>query len=224
MARFLKHKVVAETLRVGLIPVFYSDDVEIALGVTKACAEGGAPLIEFTNRGDRAIQVFNELTKRIEKELPEVILGAGTVIDPPTAALYINSGANFIVGPSLVPDIARLCNRRKVLYVPGCQTPTEISEAEELGAEIVKLFPASTLGPNFIRDIRGPSPQTLLIPSGGIALNEKEINEWVKAGAIALNLGSALIRKDLMTQHRYDEIRESVKKCIGWINEAKATI
>jgi 2-dehydro-3-deoxyphosphogluconate aldolase / (4S)-4-hydroxy-2-oxoglutarate aldolase len=223
MARFLKHKVVAETLRVGLIPVFYSDDVEIALGVAKACAEGGAPLIEFTNRGDRAIQVFNELSKHIDKELPEVILGAGTVIDPPTAALYINSGANFIVGPSLVPDVARLCNRRKVLYVPGCQTPTEISEAEELGAEIVKLFPASALGPNFIKDIRGPSPQTLLIPSGGITLNEKEITEWVKAGAIALNLGSALIRKDLMTERRYDEIRESVKRCIGWINEAKAT-
>ena len=222
MARFLRHIVVEETLRVGLVPVFYTGDIEVALGVVKACVEGGARLIEFTNRGDRAIHVFDELSKRLEKELPEAILGAGTVIDSPTAALYINSGANFIVGPSLSPEVARLCNRRKILYVPGCQTPTEISEAEELGAEIVKLFPASALGPNYIKDLRGPSPQTLLMPSGGISQNEEDVSKWVKAGAVAVNMGSALIRKDMMTEKKYGEIKESVEHCIGWINKAKA--
>jgi 2-dehydro-3-deoxyphosphogluconate aldolase/(4S)-4-hydroxy-2-oxoglutarate aldolase len=222
MAKFLRHKVVGEALRVGLVPVFYSGDVEVAMGVAQACVEGGTRLIEFTNRGDGAIHVFDELSKRLDKELPEAILGAGTVVDAPTAALFINSGANFIVGPSFSPDVARLCNRRKVLYVPGCQTPTEISEAEEMGAEIVKLFPASALGPDFVRDLRGPSPQTLLMPSGGITLNEGDVSKWVKAGAVALNMGSALIRKDLMAEHRYGEIREGVESCIGWIKDAKA--
>jgi 2-dehydro-3-deoxyphosphogluconate aldolase/(4S)-4-hydroxy-2-oxoglutarate aldolase len=219
MAKFLRHRVIGEVLRVGLVPVFYNGEVDVAMGVVRACVEGGARLIEFTNRGDRAYHVFNELSKRCDKELPEAILGAGTVVDPPTAALYINSGANFIVGPSLNPEAARLCNRRKVLYVPGCQTPTEISEAEEIGVEIVKLFPASVLGPKFVRDLMGPSPQTLLMPSGGISLNEKEVTEWVTAGAVALNLGSALIRKDQMTEHKYGEIRENVERCIGWIKE-----
>ena len=222
MAKFLRHKVVGEALRVGLVPVFYSGDVEVAMGVAQACVEGGARLIEFTNRGDRAIHVFDELSKRLDLELPEAILGAGTVVDAPTAALFINSGANFVVGPSFSPEVARLCNRRKVLYVPGCQTPTEISEAEELGAEIVKLFPASALGPDFVRDLRGPSPQTLLMPSGGITLNEGDVSKWVKAGAVALNMGSALIRRDLMAEHRYGEIREGVERCIGWIKDAKA--
>jgi len=217
----LRHEVIEEALRVGLVPVFYYGEVEVAVGVARACVEGGARLIEFTNRGDRAIHVFNELSKRLEDDMPEVILGAGTVVDPPTAALYINSGANFIVGPSFSPEVARLCNRRKVLYVPGCQTPTEISEAEEMGAEIIKLFPASVLGPDFVRDLRGPSPQTLLMPSGGIALNEEDVSKWVKAGAVALNMGSALIRRDLMAEHRYGEIRENVERCIGWIKDAK---
>jgi 2-dehydro-3-deoxyphosphogluconate aldolase/(4S)-4-hydroxy-2-oxoglutarate aldolase len=222
MAKFLRHKVIGEALRVGLIPVFYSGDVEVAMGVAQACVEGGTRLIEFTNRGDGAIHVFDELSKRLDKELPEVILGAGTVVDAPTAALFINSGANFIVGPSFSSEVARLCNRRKVLYMPGCQTPTEISEAEELGAEIVKLFPASALGPDFVRDLKGPSPQTLLMPSGGITLNEGDVSKWVKAGAVALNMGSALIRKDLMAEHRYGEIRDGVERCIGWIKDAKA--
>jgi len=222
MAKFFRHKVVEEALRVGLVPVFYNGDVEVAMGVVQACVEGGARLIEFTNRGDRAIHVFNELSKRLDEELPEAILGAGTVVDPPTAALYINSGANFIVGPSFSLEVARLCNRRKVLYVPGCQTPTEISEAEEMGAEIIKLFPASALSPDFVRDLRGPSPQTLLMPSGGIAFNEGDVSKWVKAGAVALNMGSALIRRDLMAEHRYGEVREGVERCIGWIKDAKA--
>jgi 2-dehydro-3-deoxyphosphogluconate aldolase/(4S)-4-hydroxy-2-oxoglutarate aldolase len=222
MAKFFRHKVVEEALRVGLVPVFYNGDVEVAMGVVQACVEGGARLIEFTNRGDRAIHVFDELSKRLEEELTEAILGAGTVVDPATAAQYINSGANFIVGPSFSPEVARLCNRRKVLYVPGCQTPSEISEAEEMGAEIVKLFPASALGPEFVRDLRGPSPQTLLMPSGGIALNEGDVSGWVKAGAIALNMGSALIRRDLMAEHRYGEIREGVERCIGWIKAARS--
>jgi 2-dehydro-3-deoxyphosphogluconate aldolase / (4S)-4-hydroxy-2-oxoglutarate aldolase len=222
MARFLRHRVVGEALRVGLVPVFYNEDNEVAAGVTRACVEGGARLIEFTNRGDRAIDVFNGLSKRLDAELPDAILGAGTVIDAPTAALYINSGANFIVGPSFNPEVARLCNRRKVLYIPGCQTPSEISEAEELGADLVKLFPASVLGPEFIRDIRGPSPQTLLMPSGGITLREEDVAEWVKAGAAAVNMGSALISKALMAERKYGEIRESVERCIGWIGKARA--
>lgn len=222
MAKFLRHRVVGDLLSIGLVPVFYHGDVDVAMNVVKACVEGGVRLIEFTNRGDRAINVFYELTKRLDKELPEAILGAGTIIDAPTAALYINSGANFIVGPSLNPEVARLCNRRKVLYVPGCGTATEIGEAEELGVEIIKLFPASALGPDFIKDLRGPSPQTLLMPSGGIFLTEGDLSKWVKAGAVAVNMGSALVSKDLIAARKYSEIKESVERCIGWISSARS--
>jgi 2-dehydro-3-deoxyphosphogluconate aldolase/(4S)-4-hydroxy-2-oxoglutarate aldolase len=221
MAKFLRHKVIEKVLRAGLIPVFYNGDVDVALGVVSACVEGGAHLVEFTNRGDRAYNVFNELSTRCDEELPEAILGAGTVVDPYTASLYINSGANFIVGPSLNVEVARLCNRRKVLYIPGCQTPTEISEAEELGVDIVKLFPASVLSPKFVKDLMGPSPQTLVMPSGGISLDEKEVAEWVEAGAVALNLGSALISRNLMVERSYGEIRENVEHCIEWIKKAE---
>jgi 2-dehydro-3-deoxyphosphogluconate aldolase/(4S)-4-hydroxy-2-oxoglutarate aldolase len=221
MTRFLRHQVVGDALRVGLVPVFYYGDIDVAFGVVKACAEGGARLIEFTNRGDRAFQVFTELAKRLDKELPDVMIGAGTVVDASTAAIYINSGASFIVGPSLSAEVSRVCNRRKVLYVPGCQTPTEIGEAEELGADIVKLFPASVLGPEFIKDLKGPSPQTLLMPSGGIKLDESEVTKWVKAGAAALNIGSALVRRDLMAEHRYVELKEAVERVVDWIRAAR---
>jgi 2-dehydro-3-deoxyphosphogluconate aldolase/(4S)-4-hydroxy-2-oxoglutarate aldolase len=222
MARLLRIKIVEEILRVGLVPVFYNDDPEIAFEVARACLEGGARLVEFTNRGDRAHDVFNRLSMRCETEIPDSLLGAGTVIDPCTAAQYINSGANFIVGPSFNPEVAKICNRRKILYIPGCQTPSEISDAEELGADVVKLFPASSVTHKFVRDLMGPSPHSLVMPSGGIGLDQKEIQEWIKAGAVALNLGSALIRKDLMTNRRFNEIREGVKHCIQWIDEAKA--
>jgi 2-dehydro-3-deoxyphosphogluconate aldolase/(4S)-4-hydroxy-2-oxoglutarate aldolase len=221
MPRFPRHRVLESILSVGLIPVFYNGDIEVARQIVRACHEGGARVVEFTNRGARAHTVFRELAQWCERELPECILGAGTISDPETAALYINEGADYIVGPMLNPEVARLCNRRRVLYIPGCQTPTEISEAEELGADIIKLFPASVLTPRFVRALHGPMPHSLIMPSGGVRNTREEVTEWIRAGAAALNMGSDLIRRDLVEKRDFDEITAGVRRCLGWIAEAR---
>jgi len=222
MGLFEKHEVIAKLLEVGLVPIFYHGNVEVAKAVSTAVAEAGSKLLEFTNRGARAYLVFKELSEWREKERPDLILGAGTILDPATAALYINLGADFIVGPSFNPEVAKVCNRRHIPYIPGCSTPTEIATAEEYGADIFKIFPAQVLTPSFVKNLLGPCPWLKLMPSGGITPERKEIEEWIKAGAVALNMGSALLRKDLIQAGKYDELRKKVEEALLYIREAKA--
>jgi 2-dehydro-3-deoxyphosphogluconate aldolase/(4S)-4-hydroxy-2-oxoglutarate aldolase len=223
MARFDRLTVLNAMLETGMVPVFYNGDLNVAKRIVAACAEGGSKLVEFTNRGDRAWNIFTELIAFAEQVHPELILGVGSVIDMPTAALYIASGANFIVGPVLSPEIARLCNRRKIAYCPGCGTASEISEAEELGAEIVKIFPGGLVGgPAFVRAIHGPMPWTRLMPTGGVDAAKKEaVQEWIKAGAACLGIGSKLIRKDLVAAGDFAAIRDNVRQVLAWIREAR---
>lgn len=221
MPKFLKHKVLEKILEIGLLPVFYNGDVEVAKKIVQACADGGAKVIEFTNRGDFAYQVFSELSKWCSLEFSDILLGAGTIIEPATAALYINCGANFIVGPVFNPDVAKTCSRRKVAYIPGCQSPSEISKAEEMGADIIKVFPAKVLTPVFIKAMLGPFRSAKLMPSGGVDTTRKDIFAWIKASASALNIGSNLIRKDLVKAGDFEEIRKMVEQCILWIKEAR---
>ena len=221
MASFLKHKVVNQIFEIGLVPVFYNKDVKVSEKIVQACADGGAKVIEFTNRGDLAYDVFVELVKWSKKDLPDVILGAGTILDPATADQFINHGANFITSPVFNPEVAKICNRRKIAYIPGCMTPSEISLAEEYGIEIVKIFPGSVVGPEFIRAILGHCPWFRLMPSGGVEVDRQNIFRWIKAGASALNIGSNLINKDLIKADDYNSIKELVKQCINWIKEAR---
>jgi 2-dehydro-3-deoxyphosphogluconate aldolase/(4S)-4-hydroxy-2-oxoglutarate aldolase len=224
MANFVKHKVIEEILRNGLLPVFYNNDIKVSENIVQACAEGGATVVEFTNRGDVASEVFNELIIWSKKELPQVILGVGTILDPATAAVYINSGANFIVGPIFNPDVAKICNRRKIPYIPGCMTPSEISAAEATGADIIKVFPGSAVGPDFIKAVRGPCPWFRLMPSGGVEVNQQNISSWITAGAAALNIGSNLIKKDLVKASDFNGIKKLVEECIRWIKEAREKV
>jgi 2-dehydro-3-deoxyphosphogluconate aldolase/(4S)-4-hydroxy-2-oxoglutarate aldolase len=221
MPKLLRHKVIEELLRSGLIPVFYNNSIDICKNVVKACYEGGSKIVEFTNRGDLAYTVFNQLSRWCNQEIPTMILGSGTINDPATAALYINAGANFIVSPSSNPEVAKVCNRRKVLYIPGCMTPSEISKAEQMGADIIKLFPAIVLTPKFVKSLLGPSPKTQIMASGGVRANRDDIKEWMNAGTVALNIGSDLIRKDLLNEKKYEKIKENVEQCIKWIRQAK---
>ena len=223
MAKFMKHEVIGKILEVGLIPLFYNGDVEIAKKIVQACVNGGAKVVEFTNRGDFAFQVFSELARWCNKEFNDVILGVGSVIDPMTAALYINCGANFVVSPVFNPEIAKICNRRKVPYIPGCGTPSEISTAEEMGCDLIKIFPGSRLKPGFIKSVRGPSPWVNLIPTGGVDATKENIYSWIKAGAVALGMGSRLIRKDLVAARDFNAITKKVEDCIRWIQEARGT-
>lgn len=223
MARFDRMTVLNTIIADCLVPVFYTGDLEIARKILAACAEGGARAIEFTNRGDRAWQVFSELNAWAEKACPQVMLGVGSIVDAPTAALYISAGANFVVGPILNAEVARLCNRRKIAYCPGCGSATEISAAEELGVEIVKVFPGGQVGgPAFVKAVRGPMPWTRIMPTGGVDAGSKEnVQEWVRAGVAGLGIGSKLIRKDWVAAGNFEAVRDNVAQVLAWIKEAR---
>lgn len=222
MARFMRLEVVNTLLDAGLVPLFYNGEVDTAIEIVNACIQGGSRVIEFTNRGELAYPVFTELVKHFAKADPSVMLGVGSIMDAPTAALYLASGANFIVGPSFNPEIARLCNRRKVLYIPGTATETEIATAEEHGAEICKIFPGEAVGgPSFISAVMAPCPWHRLLPTGGVDATEASIGEWIKAGAAAIGMGSKLITASAVKARDFDGIRSKVTQCLGWIQKAR---
>ena len=223
MAKFARLEVYNQILSAGLVPLFFNANVNVTKEVAKACLEGGTRVLEFTNRGEGALQVFAALNAFIEETKLPVILGVGSVIDAPTAALFIAHGANFIVSPILNPEVARLCNRRKIAYMPGCATVTEISQAEELGVEIVKIFPGETIGgPNFVKAVLAPCPWTRIMPTGGVDATQENIFAWFKAGAVAVGMGSNLIRKDLVEAGDYQTIGQKVSQVLEWIKQAKA--
>lgn len=222
MARFTRIEVALKAKETGIVPVFYHQDIEISKKIIKACYDGGARLFEFTNRGDFAHEVFAELNKYAAKELPELILGIGSVLDAPTAALYLQLGANFIVAPSLNPEVAKVCNRRKVAWMPGCGSVSEISLAEELGAEIIKIFPASQVGgPNFIKAVNGPMPWTDIMPSGGVMPTKESIASWINAGAYCVGIGSQLFTKNSSNEYDYSQIERTVGESIQIYKELK---
>jgi 2-dehydro-3-deoxyphosphogluconate aldolase/(4S)-4-hydroxy-2-oxoglutarate aldolase len=222
MARFDRMTVLNTMMETGLVPVFYHGNVETVKKIVEACADGGIRVVEFTNRGDQALEVFKELVPYFAKTRPEIILGVGSVVDAPTAALAIAYGANFIVGPMLNPEVARLCNRRKVAYSPGCGTVSEISEAEELGCEIVKVFPGTQVGgPEFIKAVLAPMPWSRLMPTGGVEAEKANITAWVKAGVACLGIGSSLVRKEWVSAGDFTSITATAQQVMGWIKEAR---
>lgn len=222
MARFNRIQVFQEMERTGMVPLFYHNDVELGKQVLKACYDGGARILEFTNRGDYAHEVFNELNKYAEKELPEMILGVGSVTDAGAASLYMQLGANFVVTPVLREDIAIACNRKKVLWSPGCGSLTEIARAEELGCELVKLFPGGTYGPGFIKAIKGPCPWTNIMPTGGVSPTVDNLEGWFEAGVTCVGMGSQLISKDILKTKDFDTLTKLVKTTLTVINNLRA--
>ncbi len=214
---------VAQTMGAnGLVPLFYHPDIEICKKVVKACYQGGARLLEFTNRGDFAHEVFGQLNKYVRKELPEMILGVGSVTDAGTASLYLQLGANFIVTPVMREDIAVVCNRKKVLWSPGCGSLSEICRAEELGCEIVKLFPGGTYGPGFVKAIKGPQPWTSIMPTGGVAPTEESLSAWFGAGVTCVGMGSKLIAKNQAGEYDYEKIEQLVRSALNIIEKLRS--
>lgn len=221
MAQFTRIQVATQMASDGLVPLFYHDDIDVSKQVLKACYQGGSRLIEFTNRGDFAHEVFGKLVKFASTELPEMILGVGSVTDAPTASLYIQLGANFVVTPVLRDDVGLVCNRRKILWAPGCGTLSEIARAEELGAEIVKIFPGSQLGPGFVKAIKGPCPWTSIMPTGGVTAEEENLRNWFDAGVTCVGMGSKLIKKDFVNQQDYEGLKNHVQNTFKLIKEIR---
>ncbi len=205
-----------------MVPVFYNADLQTAKNVLKACYKGGVRVFEFTNRGEFAHEVFGELNKFAASELPEMILGVGSVVDPGTCALYIQLGANFVVSPVLKEEMARVCNARKIMWVPGCGSLTEIGRAEEAGAEVVKIFPASQVGgPKFVAAVKGPCPWTSIMPTGGVAPTEENLKEWFNAGVTCVGMGSKLITKDIINNQDYDSLTRKVEEALAIIKKVR---
>lgn len=224
MARFSRLEVLNRVISEGIVPVFYHSDAGVTAQTAAACAAAGISSFEFTNRGDGAIETFKSLIQTCRKQHPDVILGVGSIVDEATAALFVAQGANFVVGPSFNPAVALFCNRRKIPYFPGCATATEISEAESLGVEIVKLFPCEAAGgPGFVKALLGPCPWTRVMPTGMETVNPQTLGAWFKAGVSAVGLGRALVQKEALEAGDYPAITRRATEIVGWVKAARQT-
>ncbi len=221
MTRFDRLTIYSTMLKDGLVPLFYHQELETAKQVAAALARGGASLLEFTNRGEGALAVFSGLVQYCAEHHPELILGVGSIEDAPTAALFVAHGANFVVAPNFNVEIARFCNRRKIPYIPGCSTVTEVSTAEEWGAEIIKLFPGAVGGPGFVKAILGPRPWTRLMPTGGVPLEPEVLRNWFDAGVACVGGGSDLIRKEWLEASDYGAIEEMTRQALESIRKLR---
>ena len=221
MSRFDKLAVMQKIGETGMVPVFYHKDAEVAKKVIKACYDGGVRAFEFTNRGDFAQEVFAECVKFAAKECPELALGIGSVVDAPTAALYIQLGACFVVGPLFNPDIAPVCNRRLIPYCPGCMTVSEIGKAQEVGCDLTKVFPGDVVGSNMVKGLKAPMPWSKIMVTGGVSPDEENLTKWFKAGVYCVGMGSKLFPKDKVEAEDWDYITNKCKECLEVIKRIR---
>ena len=217
MARFNKLQVLNRMEEAQMVPVFYHKDVETAKKVVKACYDGGVRAFEFTNRGDFAHEVFAEVVKFAAVECPEMAVGVGSVVDAGTASLYMQLGACFVVGPLFNPDVAKVCNRRQVPYIPGCGSVSEIGFAQEAGCEVCKVFPGDVLGPKFVKGLLAPMPWSKLMVTGGVEPTQENITSWFKAGVSCVGMGSKLFPKDKVEAKDWAFVTAKCKEALSYI-------
>ncbi|MBR5963223.1 MAG: bifunctional 4-hydroxy-2-oxoglutarate aldolase/2-dehydro-3-deoxy-phosphogluconate aldolase [Bacteroidaceae bacterium] len=222
MAKFDKQAVLAKMGQTGMVPVFYNKDAETAKQVVKACYEGGVRAFEFTNRGDFAHEVFAEVVKYAAKECPEMAMGVGSVVDAATAALYIQLGACFVVGPLFNPDVAKVCNRRLVPYTPGCGSVSEVGFAQEAGCDLCKVFPGDVLGPKLVKGMMAPMPWSKLMVTGGVEPTKENLTSWFKAGVYCVGMGSKLFPKEVVAAGDWAAVTAKCKEALGYIAEARS--
>ena len=219
MAKFDKLAVIQKIGATKMVPVFYHKDVEIAKQVVKACYDGGVRAFEFTNRGDFAHEVFAEVRKFTWAECPDLALGVGSVVDAPTASLFIQMGADFVVGPLFNPDVAKVCNRRCVPYTPGCGSVSEVGFAQEAGCDLIKVFPGDVLGPKFVKGLLAPMPWSKLMVTGGVEPTEENLSAWFKAGVFCVGMGSKLFPKEVVKAGDWKAISDLCAKSLAWFKK-----
>lgn len=219
MARNNKLDVLNKMASAPMVPVFYNKDTEIAKAVVKACYDGGVRLFEFTNRGDFAHEVFAEVSKFVAKECPEMALGVGSIVEPATAALYMQLGADFVVGPLFNPEVAKVCNRRGVPYVPGCGSVSEIGFAQEAGCDVCKLFPGDVLSPKMVKGLLAPMPWSKIMVTGGVEPTEQNLSSWFQAGVFAVGMGSKLFPKDKIAENDWAWITAKCREALSFCHK-----
>ena len=221
MATFDKIAVLQKIGATGMVPVFYHEDAETAKQVIRACYEGGVRAFEFTNRGDFAHDVFGEVVRWARKACPELALGAGSVVDAPTASLYIQLGADFIVGPLFNPEIAKVCNRRCIPYTPGCVTVSEVGFAQEVGCDLIKIFPGSIVGPGLVKSLLAPMPWTKIMVTGGVSPEVDNLSKWFHAGVYCVGMGSKLFPAERIAAADWNYITEKCRESLEFIAKAR---
>lgn len=225
MARHSRLETLNRMKQIGLVPVYYQADAETAVQIAAACCAGGATVLEFTNRGDRAMEVFRQVAEFRDTQQPELVLGVGSIVDAPTAALYIAAGADFVVGPVLDENVARMCNARKIPYCPGCGSATEIHQAHLLGVEICKVFPGGCVGgASFVKSVKGPMPWSEMMPTGGVSPTEESLTEWLTAGVACIGMGSKLVTKELVQQKNFQQLTKNVRETLDCIVRIRASL
>ena len=224
MAKFNKTQVLSTMSTTGLVPVFYHPDIEVTKNIVRACYAGGVRIFEFTNRGEFAHEVFSELSKFVAKECPELILGVGSIVDAPTASLYIQLGANFLVGPLFNPDVAKVANRRLIPYMPGCGSVSEIGFAQEMGCDVCKVFPGEVLGPGFVKALKAPMPWSSLMVTGGVKPEEANLKAWFDAGVTCVGMGSYLFPKEIIAASEWGRVADSCREVLEIIRKIHSNL
>lgn len=218
MARFDKQQVIAKIGTAPMVPVFYSNNARIACEVVRACYNGGVRVFEFTNRGDFAHEIFANVIEFAQMECPDMAIGVGSIVEPSTASLYMQLGANFVVGPLFNPEVAKVCNRRQVPYIPGCGSISEVGYAQEAGCEICKVFPGDVLGPKFVKGLIAPMPWSKLMVTGGVEPSDENLSQWFKAGVYCVGMGSKLFPKETIEEKAWESISLKCKQCLSAIS------
>lgn len=221
MKKLTREDIIEIATSQGLLPPFNHQDEKTAINVLGAIYEGGLRIIEFTNRSGNALEVFKALVKYRNRHLPDLVLGIGTIMNLKQAKQFYKAGAQFIVAPTLSKSVGAFCSKNELLWIPGAATPTEIIQASEWGAGIVKLFPADTLGISFIKAFRGPCPQVKLMPSGGVTMEKENIREWFAAGVVCIAIGSQLFSKEIMQDGNFELLKQRIAGLLETIREVK---
>jgi 2-dehydro-3-deoxyphosphogluconate aldolase / (4S)-4-hydroxy-2-oxoglutarate aldolase len=214
-------QVIAAITGQGMLPLYYNSDETVTLEVLRAVYRAGVKAIEYTNRGDAALANFKKMVEVRDKEMKGLMLGVGTIKSLEHAKSYVAAGADFLVSPGFVPEVAKYATDNNIFYAPGCMTPSEIIAAENAGIKFIKLFPGNMLGPEFVSSIKDIFPKLLFMPTGGVDTTKENIEGWFKAGVCAVGMGSKLISKKLMEEKNYDAIEKSTKDVFAVINAIK---
>ena len=205
----------------GMLPLYFNADEKITIEVLRAVYKAGIKAVEYTSRGETALSNFTKMVEVRNAEMPELLLGIGTIKNLQQAEEYLKVGADFFISPGFIPEVAAFLIPKDVLYSPGCMTPTEIIAAENAGVTFIKLFPGNMLGPDFLSGIKDIFPKLLFMPTGGVDTTKENIEGWFKAGVSAVGMGSKLISKQLMADNDYTKIESETKKVLSLIHSIK---